>query len=348
MLRIAFIIEDLSLPLDEGAKNTGFKLIQALKNKGAKVLVFTRHENPLLKESFQLPGNKFLIGCQFSRNLKAQEPDVIFYVPTSSGTLGAFIRAALIKTQSSSRPLALLNLQYRELPSFARYFGLHRHADIVFTQSRSSSEVFCSFGCRIVLLPGGVDHTVFHPVSRQEKRQIRLEHGFQESDRIVLHVGHCNRHRNVTVLAQLVMLGFKVIMIASTTTAVDRALLAELRQTGVTVITDFAENIQHFYQLADCYIFPVFRATSAIDFPLSILEAMACDLPVVTTQFGALPAMFQPGNGFYYGDNNEEIVRLVKQAIEEQDCRTSEMVSQYSWDNLASLILETLQEMCHP
>ena len=96
--------------------------------------------------------------------------------------------------------------------------------------------------------------------------------------------------------------------------------------------------------MADCYLFPVFHATSAIDAPLSVLEAMACNLPIVTTRFGALPGMFQSGNGFYYGDTEEEIVRMVKQAVEEQDCRTFEMVSPYSWDNAASTILETLQE----
>jgi glycosyltransferase involved in cell wall biosynthesis len=347
-LRIAIIAEELRLPLDEGAKKTSFHLIQSFINKGAKVFVFTRYENPLLDDAFQLPRNKFLFRYSFGRYLRAQSPDFILYIPSASGTIGAFVRAALLKTQSSSAPLALLSMQYRKLPAWARYFGLRRHADIVFTQSRASMEVFRSFGCKTVLLPGGVDQTVFRPASKQEKRRLRLEHGFQDADRIVLHVGHCNRHRNVAVLAQLVRLGYRVIMIASTTTAIDRALLAELRESGVTVITDFAENIQHFYQLTDCYLFPVFRATSAIDAPLSVLEAMACNLPIVTTRFGVLPDMFQPGKGFYYGDTDEEIIGLVKQAVEEQGCRTSEMVSPYSWDNLASTILETLQEKGHP
>jgi glycosyltransferase involved in cell wall biosynthesis len=344
MLRIAFIIEDLSLPLDEGAKKIGFKLIQALKNKGAKVFVFTWHKNPLLKESLQLPGNKFLIGYQFGRNLRAQAPDVILYVPASSGTFGAFVRAAAIKAQSPGKPLALLNLQYRELPAFARVFGLHRYVDIVFTQSLASTEVFRSFGLKTISLPGGVDQAIFRPVSRQEKSLLRSKYGFQEEDQVVLHVGHCNRDRNVNVVARLAILGFRIIFIGSTTTVIDRDLVQELRQSGVTVIIDFIENIQHFYQTADCYLFPVFCATSAVDAPLSVLEAMACNLPVVTTRFGALPGMFQPGNGFYYWDTEEELVRNVKQAMEEQNCRTLEMVSRYTWDNIASIILETFQE----
>jgi glycosyltransferase involved in cell wall biosynthesis len=344
-LRIAVIVEDLRLPLDEGAKKTGFNLIQAFKNKGEKVFVFTQYRNPLLKDAFQLPGNKFLVGHSFRSNLRAQSPDVFLYMPSSSGTIGAFVRAAMIKTQSPGIPLALLNLQYRELPAFARYFGFQRYVDIVFTQSQASTEVFRSIGCKTILLPGGVDHTIFRTVSKQEKGLLRLKYGFQDADQIVLHIGHCNRDRNVIALARLVRSGFKVILIASTSTAIDRDLLVELRQSGVTVITDFIENIQHFYQLADCYFFPVFRATSAIDAPLSILEAMACNLPIVTTRFGALPGMFQSGNGFYYGDTDDEMISKVKQAIEEQDCRTFEKVSPYSWDNATLNILETLKEM---
>jgi glycosyltransferase involved in cell wall biosynthesis len=346
-LRIAIIAEDLRQPFDEGAKNTGFHLIRSFINKGVKVFVFTRSEAPLLKEAFQLPGNKLLIGRQFGRNLRAQTPDVILYMPASSGTMGAFARAAVIKTQSFGIPLALLNLQYRELPAFARHFGLHRYVDIVLTQSQASTKVFRAFGYKTILLPGGVDRTIFRPASKQEKRLLRLKYGFQDADQIVLHVGHCNRERNVIVLARLVESGFRVILIASTSTVIDTDLLSELRYSGVVVITDFIESVQHFYQMADCYLFPVLRATSAIDAPLSVLEAMACNLPIVTTRFGGLPGMFQFGNGFYYADTEEEIVRMVKQAVEEQDCKTLEMVSPYSWDSVASTILETLQETGH-
>jgi glycosyltransferase involved in cell wall biosynthesis len=320
---IAVIVEDLRLPLDEGAKKTNSSLIYTLIKKGIKVSVFTRYENPLLKNVFPLPGNKFLAGCQFSRNLRAQAPDIILYIPASSGTIGAFVRAANIKLQAFGIPLALLNLQYRKLPTFTRFLGLHRFTDIVFTQSQASTEVFRSFGCKTVLLPGGVDSTIFQPVNRKEKRLLRLKYGFKDSDQIVLHVGHCNRNRNVGALTRLVKSGFKVIMIASTSTTIDCDLIVELRQSGVAVITNFIKNIQHYYQLADCYVFPVFCVTSAIDAPLSVLEAMACNLPIVTTRFGALLSMFKPGNGFYFGDTEEEILHMVKQTMDKQDCRTS-------------------------
>jgi glycosyltransferase involved in cell wall biosynthesis len=344
LFHVAVVVEDLRAPFDEGAKKVGFSLIRSLPKKGVKVSVFTRYENPLLKSVFRLPFNKFLIGYQFCQHLKAREPDVILYIPTSSGTLGAFIRAAIIKIQSSGTPLVLMNLQYRELPGFTRHISLDRFADVVLTYSQASAAVFRSFGCKTILLPGGVDHTVFRPVSRTEKHLLRAKYGFQALDKIVLHVGHCKRDRNVGFLSKLVESGLRPILIVSTSTAVDHDLLDELRLSGVTVVTDFMENVQHFYQMSDCYLFPVFHTTSAIDAPLSVLEAMACNLPVVTTRFGALPDMFQSGNGFYYGYNEEDILRLVRQAVGEPNCRTFEKVSPYSWDNAASIIIETLRE----
>jgi glycosyltransferase involved in cell wall biosynthesis len=91
----------------------------------------------------------------------------------------------------------------------------------------------------------------------------------------------------------------------------------------------------------------VLDPASAIDAPLSVLEAMACNLPIVTTPFGALPNMFKSGHGIYYGDTEERLLGLVQLAVEERDCTTVEKVAPYSWDRAASMITETLTERCH-
>lgn len=347
-LHIAVVVEDLRFPLDEGAKKASSSLICSIIKNGTKVSIFTRYGYPLVESVSKLPDNKFLFGHSFAQNLRTHAVDAILYIPISSGTIGAFIRAALIKKQSHGVPLALMNLQYRSLPRYARYFNLHRYADVVFTQSDASKEEFRSFRIRTVSFPGGVDGTIFQPVNHQEKRKLRLQYDFKDTEQILLHVGHCTPNRNVIILSRLVELGYRVIMITSTSTIIDKDLLIKLRQSGVIVITDFIENIQHYYQIADCYLFPVFHATSAIDAPLSVLEAMACNIPVVTTRFGALPRMFQPMNGFFYADTEEEIIRNVIFALDEHDCRTSEMVSKYSWDNVATIIVNTLRKISYP
>ncbi len=343
-LRIAVIAEDLCPPLDEGAKKASFHLVHSLMDQGALVSIFTRHKSPFLKNVFPLPANKLLFGKQFARNLQSQSPDVILYIPSSSGTVGAFVRASMIKMQFSGAALALLSLQFRNYPAGVRYLGFHRSIDLFFAQSQASAGILRSFGCRTVLLPGGVDGATFQPVDEREKSLLRARYGFQESDQIFLHVGHGNRGRNILALTRLAEAGYRVIFIASTSTEIDLSVLAELKQAGVTVITDFVENIQHFYQLSDCYIFPVFYATSAIDLPLSVLEAMACNSPVITTMFGALPDMFETGKGFYFIHCEEDLVPVAKQALQDE-CETADKVLPYSWDLAASVILEAFKNV---
>ncbi len=343
LLRIAVVVEDLGLPLDEGAKKTCFSLIQSLGHEGAEVSVFTWIGNHSLGRAFGLPRNRLLLGPSFGLDLKRQAPDAILYIPSSSGTIGAFVRAAMIKFQSRGVPLALLSLQYRRLPESARHLGLRRFADLVFTQSEKNAEVYKSLGCQTAVLPGGVDTSVFRPISQNEKLLLRSKHGFQDSDVIVLHVGHCKPERNVTALARLSKLGLKAVLVASTSTRLDPDLLSSLEQAGVTVISTFVESIQHFYQMADCYLFPVAHAASAIDTPLSVLEAMACNLPVVTTRFGALTSLFQPGGGLYFWDSEDEMICRVQEALAEQHCRTIDKVLPYTWDRVSATILEALR-----
>ncbi len=66
----------------------------------------------------------------------------------------------------------------------------------------------------------------------------------------------------------------------------------ELRRAGVLLITHYLPEIVELYQAADAYVFPVPpnpADPSAIDLPLSVLEAAACNLPILATRFGALP-----------------------------------------------------------
>lgn len=105
------------------------------------------------------------------------------------------------------------------------------------------------------------------------------------------------------------------------------------------IITEYIEKIEEVYQCANCYIFPVFSEGACIEVPLSILEAMACNLPVVTTQFGGLPSLIDEGNGFIYVNNEEEIIPKIVAVKNISEPETRNAVKQYSWSNVVKQVL---------
>ena len=63
--------------------------------------------------------------------------------------------------------------------------------------------------------------------------------------------------------------------------------------------------------MSDLYVFPVVNNTEAIDMPLSVLEAMSCSLPVISTRFGGLVDYFEEDTGFrYFNTTDRKSTRL--------------------------------------
>src|SRR5256886_12124287 len=113
--------------------------------------------------------------------------------------------------------------------------------------------------------------------------------GLQPEERVVLHVGHAQPGRNLGVLAELTRAGQVVVFIVSPRFAPDRSVAAELRAAGVRLVTGGLPDIRVAYWAADSYVFPTVESHSAVAVPLSVLEALACGVPVATTVFDGLP-----------------------------------------------------------
>ena len=140
---------------------------------------------------------------------------------------------------------------------------------------------------------------------------IRYKWGISCNDFVVLHVGHIRSNRNLEVFKQLQKIpGLQVVIVGGTTNPVDEELENRLKFAGCKVFHRYIKDISNLYKMADLYIFPTkyrhdfypqsYNETGAIDFPLSVLEAMACNLFVITTRFGALPRVFVEGKGLSF------------------------------------------------
>jgi glycosyltransferase involved in cell wall biosynthesis len=133
----------------------------------------------------------------------------------------------------------------------------------------------------------------------------------------------------------------QVALIASTSTAREAAMADELRRAGVTLITTYQQHIQEFYQASDVFVFPVESTDNAIELPLSVLEAFACDLPVVATPFGGLPRLFagRPDAGLFLVDSPAALVDTAERVGLACAGGTRPLALPYSWEAVADALL---------
>jgi glycosyltransferase involved in cell wall biosynthesis len=213
--------------------------------------------------------------------------------------------------------------------------------DLVCVQSADNRDYLAGLGCRVAVLPSGVDLCRFQPIA--DRRQLRQAYRMRGDLPVVLHVGHLQAGRGVRVLGELAQSGAcQVVLVVSTSTEREEELAAELRAAGVVVWTEFVPRIEEFYQLADCYVFPVTSTDRAIEVPLSVLEALACDLPVVTTRFAGLPTLFAGTTepGLVFVDTPQELVGASLAMCAAPRPTTRHLVAQLGWESIAERLLD--------
>ena len=121
---------------------------------------------------------------------------------------------------------------------------------------------------------------------------------------VALHVGHLRATRGLEqLMAVKALLGdrIEVVMLASPRFEPESGLMEALDAAGVRVHRAFVADISEAYRACDLYLFPAPpEQEGAIELPLSVLEAMACKRPVVSTRFGVLEAVLagEPGVDF--------------------------------------------------
>ncbi len=349
MKTIAIVSEDLSSPLDEGFKKTSASLAVSIANLGTRVTIFTRKSQGLPLAAQPLPGNKLLLGWAFACALRQAEPDAVLYMPQSAATPMSLVRAHFLKMQSGGKPVAVLSLQGREYSGLVRLLLRMIGPSLVLVLSRHSQGVMRSAHLTAKIVPLGVDALVFRPPDPGEKRSLRQKYGIPEG-KVILHVGHISPRRNLSLLKRLLKPGRQLVVVSSTSTRQYPEVKQALEGLPVIFLERFIEKIEEVYQLADCYVFPTFSHFGAIEIPLSVLEAAATNLPVVTTDFGGIPDLFQGGkelehSGLLIARSESEFAEKMEYALMLADVATRNLVLDLSWDRVARRIVEAIQEI---
>lgn len=286
----------------------------------------------------------------FWKKIRDFKPDIIHYL--HGPTIKSFILAKMISfyckdakvVMSAMRPI---------IPYLLREFIPLIKPDLILTQSYETEKMFKRLGCKTEFLPSGVDINKFKPVSEETKKELRQKYGFDEDKFIILHIGSIKRGRNIQLLTKLQRDDNQILIVGSSSTGIDSRVYWNLIESGCIVWVKYIKNIEEIYALSDCYIYPTVsrydflgRAIAdSIEMPLTVLEAMACNLPVITTKFGALPRAFKEGDGLFFVENENDIFQALEEIKNGIKVKTREKVLPYSWENVVRRLEEIYERL---
>jgi glycosyltransferase involved in cell wall biosynthesis len=331
--------------LDEGIRKFATELLDGFRAHGDAFGISTNGAvtagHPLVKH---VSANKFFFtGGALKTEIEALDPQLVVYIPSASGTAFAFWRAKMLKRYAPKAQIAMVAMQPRYHSALGRLAVSEMGPDKMFAQSRVNIQYLEWLGMTPQFVPSGVDLDRFRPVAPEEKAALRAKHGLPPDDYLILHVGHVKAGRNVELLVRCRQVGTPVV-VSGTSMGRDPEIWQQLVEAGVIVRGDYIREIEEIYQACDAYLFPVRDEDSAMDFPLSVLEAMACNLPVVAYPFGGLPLALEPGEGLVFVESDDAMVAAID-AVRRIPVSTRAKVEPLAWENVALRMLELMQGM---
>jgi glycosyltransferase involved in cell wall biosynthesis len=164
-------------------------------------------------------------------------------------------------------------------------------------------------------IPNGIDLRVFHPVSTADKLKLRQKLSIPHDKTVFIYTGRLSAAKGLPLLIEvwstlivqypdmyLVLLGSSVDTFDSCEAYLHAYIQTHHLMASVT-LAGASDRVDEYLQAADVFVFP----SEYEGFGLSIIEAMACGLPVVVTPVGVARELIEPGkNGFVFPVNNKQ------------------------------------------
>ena len=328
-MRIFFLTNYDGIP-DEGIKNVSYNLCREISKKHDVLHI-----------------NSKSIGSISSwKKIKHFRPQIVHVVlrPTTQ----VLIISKLLKRYLNNPLVIISALQAPEYTVLNRVLFPYIKPNLFLTQSNVTEKILQDMGAKVRFFPNGINIYKFGCVDNDIKNSLRKKYNIDAQKFILLHVGHINKGRNLSILNEIQKLeNVQVIVVGSTNSFnYDSTVQDSLIENGCIVWRKYFDNLEEVYQLSDCYIFPTLNQNYCIEIPLSILEAMSCNLPVITTKFGALERIFDEGNGLFFANSETDLLELLHDvATKGINVQTRNKIVKYGWSEIAHSLEEIYFEL---
>jgi len=205
---------------------------------------------------------------------------------------GEYLRAGLQRfSLSPGSPLLRPILKLRN--------QLLRRATGFIANSTAAEDEFVECGVardRIIRIPNSVDVDRFIPVDRSTRDRLRIDLGLPLAARIGIYTGRLETTKGLPLLLSvwktiasrhhdvlLLLVGAGGLGIRNCEAELREFVAQNILDQSVSFVGS-VENVDEYLQASDFFIFPTEREA----FGISVIEALACSLPVITTTVGGL------------------------------------------------------------
>jgi UDP-glucose:(heptosyl)LPS alpha-1,3-glucosyltransferase len=199
-----------------------------------------------------------------------------------------------------------------------------------------------------VVVPNGVDTSLFSPASRQALRNsARQKLGYSPGDVVLLLVGNDWRNKGLSVLletlSRLRHLPLYLCVVGNDAPADFLPQVQSLQLSDRVQFFPESSEILSFYSAADIYVAPSLEDS----FNLPVLEAMACGLPVVVSRHAGISEYIVDGVDGILLDAPEDSRALAGSLtllLQQPELRlslgenASRKAMQFSWDRQAEAV----------
>lgn len=327
----------LTEKVDEGCLKVANSLTERIKNKYPKTIVASYGRKPKHSDiHFQL--NKVFLNKSLLSFINKEKQSVL-YIPFASNTKASVLRTFILSLAVSKGLSVIFALRF-PMNKMTKVFLKMSGAEII-ALSRESYDFYKKEIGNAVYLKTGIDTKQFVPVNKAEKIRLRKKYAVAEGKKVLLHIGHLKDGRNIDKLLKISS-DYHVFLVVSSATESEKDVILRTKlkeRPNTTIIESYLEHVEEVYQMADVYLFPVQKQENCIDIPLSVLEAAACNIPIVTTDYGELKE-FRREHGFYFISslNDKELNSAIDKMAEMKNCNNRQAVLKYDWDNAVDIL----------